>query len=281
MGSLHRCNELLYDENPGAITTAEECTAWAGVSAPTRAGGLSFGFKWNMGWMRDRLDYMAFDPVYRRWHYHRVTFGMPLSYDEVGHGKGSILARMPGDDWHRFANFRVYYGFMCGPARQEAAVHGPGVCALARARCCRQPQLMASGPRAASRHTDLDPQPQPPLSRGSALHTRDCEPPDTRRISADDRENSLFAWIRAAPGPDPVVVVSNFAPVPRLSYRIARPPAGRRREVLNADAAVYGGSGPGNQGEIRAVRGKLHGLPVSAVILASPLTSVYFPRQPG
>jgi len=241
--------------------------------------------------MHNTHEYMALDAVDRHWHYHRMTFGpfyawtenfaWPLSYDEVGHGEGSILARVPGDDWQRFANLRVYYGFMCGPARQEAAVHGPGVCALARARCCRQPQLMASGPRTASRNSDLDPQPQPPLSRGSALHTRDCECPDIRRISADDRENSLFAWIRAAPGPDPVVVVRIFAPVPRLGYWIGEPPAGRWREVLNTDAAVYGGSGPGNQGEIPAVRGKLHGLPASAVVLVPPLASVYFPRQPG
>ena len=138
---MRRMNELAYGEHPGAMTVAEESTAWPGVSKPTWAGGLGFGYKWNMGWMHDTLEYIG-DPVHRRCHHHDMTFGLlyafsenfvlPLSHDEVVHGKGSLLSQMPGDDWQKFANLRAYYALHVGPSRQEAAVHGPGIRARAR-----------------------------------------------------------------------------------------------------------------------------------------------------
>jgi 1,4-alpha-glucan branching enzyme len=290
VGFLRRCNELVYAENPGAITIAEESTAWAGVSAPTHAGGLGFGFKWNMGWMHDTLDYMALDPVHRRWHHDRMTFGLlyawtenfvlPLSHDEVVHGKGSILARMPGDEWQRFANLRAYYGFMWGQPGKKLLFMGQE---FAQSRewdfaGSLEWWLLDHAPHRGVQTLigDLN-----RLYRTSpALHARDCEPEGFRWITADDRGNSVFAWLRFAPGATPVAVVSNFTPVPRQGYRIGLPHAGRWREVLNTDATVYGGTGLGNQGEILATPDPLHGLPASAAILAPPLASVYFAWEP-
>ncbi len=286
VGFLRSCNELVYAENPGAITIAEESTAWAGVSAPTYAGGLGFGFKWNLGWMHDTLDYMALDPVHRRWHHDRMTFGplyawsenfiLPLSHDEVVHGKGSILARMPGDDWQRFANLRAYYGFMWGHPGKKLLFMGQEFAQQ------REWDFAGSldwwlldhaphrGIQALIR--DLN-----HLYRETpALHARDCEPEGFRWITVDDRDNSVFAWLREAPGTSPVAVVSNFTPVPHPAYRIGLPHPGRWREVLNTDATSYGGSGLGNRGGIWAEAEPLNGLPASATVLAPPLASVYF-----
>jgi len=287
---VRRCNELVYANNPGAVTIAEESTAWDGVSRPTSAGGLGFGFKWNMGWMHDTLAYMALDPVHRRYHHNRMTFGLlyawsenfvlPLSHDEVVHGKGSILNRMPGDEWQRFANLRAYYAFMWGYPGKKLLFMGQefgqgtewnfekgldwhvldhpvhqGVQTLVR---------------------DLN-----RLYRGApALHARDCEPDGFRWINADDAENSVFSWLRFAPDAPPVAVVSNFTPVPRTGYRIGLPHAGTWREVLNTDATDYGGSGVGNASAVRAEPIPADGLPASAEIVAPPLATVYFEWQP-
>ena len=287
---VRRCNELVYANNPGAVTIAEESTAWDGVSRPTSAGGLGFGFKWNMGWMHDTLAYMALDPVHRRYHHNRMTFGLlyawsenfvlPLSHDEVVHGKGSILNRMPGDEWQRFANLRAYYAFMWGYPGKKLLFMGQefgqgtewnfekgldwhvldhpvhqGVQTLVR---------------------DLN-----RLYRGApALHARDCEPDGFRWINADDAENSVFSWLRFAPDAPPVAVVSNFTPVPRTGYRIGLPHAGTWREVLNTDATDYGGSGVGNASAVRAEPIPANGLPASAEIVAPPLATVYFEWQP-
>jgi len=283
---LRRCNEVVYAENPGAITIAEESTAWAGVSAPTHAGGLGFGFKWNLGWMHDTLGYMALDPVHRRWHHDRMTFGLlyawtenfvlPLSHDEVVHGKGSILARMPGDDWQRFANLRAYYGFMWGQPGKKLLFMGQEFAQWREWDFAGSldwwllDHALHRGIQALIR--DLN-----HLYREApALHARDCEPEGFRWITADDRDNSVFAWLRMAPGAPPVAVVSNFTPVPRPGYRIGLPHPGRWREVLNTDATSYGGSGLGNRGEVWAEAEPLHGFPASATILAPPLASVYF-----
>jgi 1,4-alpha-glucan branching enzyme len=290
VGFLRRCNELVYAGHRGAVTIAEESTAWAGVSRPTDAGGLGFGFKWNMGWMHDTLDYMAEDPVHRRWYHDRMTFGLlyawtenfvlPLSHDEVVYGKGSILARMPGDEWQRFANLRAYYGFMWGQPGKKLLFMGQ--------------EFGQSGEWQAAGTLDwwlLDHQPHRGVQAVvrdlnrlycdlPALHARDCESEGFRWIAADDRDNSVFAWLRFAPGAAPVAVVSNFTPVPRHGYRIGLPHAGRWREVLNTDAVAYGGSGLGNQGEVYAGPQPSHFLPASVEILVPPLASVYFVWQP-
>ncbi|RME62537.1 MAG: 1,4-alpha-glucan branching protein GlgB, partial [Alphaproteobacteria bacterium] len=228
---LRRMNELAYGQHPGIMTIAEESTAWPAVSRPTWIGGLGFGFKWNMGWMHDTLKYMHEDPVHRRWHHDKLTFGLlyafsenfvlPLSHDEVVHGKGSILDRMPGDDWQKFANLRAYYGFMWGHPGKKLLFMG---------------QEFGQGREWNHQHSldwhlldihwhrgvqhlvrDLN-----ALYRDlPALHQRDCESGGFEWVEANDPENSVLAWLRhSAGGAPPVLVVSNFTPVPRHGYRI-------------------------------------------------------------
>ncbi|MGL5138851.1 MAG: 1,4-alpha-glucan branching protein GlgB, partial [Beijerinckiaceae bacterium] len=243
---LRNVNTQVYGQHPGAATIAEESTAWPGVSQPVHAGGLGFGFKWNMGWMNDTLVYMGKDPAHRRWHHDKMTFGLlygfsenfvlPLSHDEVVHGKGSILSRMPGDDWQQFANLRAYYGFMWGhpgkkllfmglefAQRQEWNHDSSLDWHLTDAPAHRGVQLLVR---------DLN-----HLHRSiPALHRRDCEAEGFRWIVADDEAQSVLAWLRFADdGSPPVAVVCNFTPVPRASYRIGLPHAGRWREIINTD----------------------------------------------
>jgi 1,4-alpha-glucan branching enzyme len=289
---LRRVNELTYGLHPGTVTIAEESTAWAGVSAPAYAGGLGFGFKWNMGWMHDTLDYMAKDPIHRRWHHDRMTFGLiyafsenfvlPLSHDEVVHGKGSILGKMPGDEWQKFANARAYYGFMWAHPGKKLLFMGQE---FGQHREWNFEQsldwhIIDYWSHAGLRHLVRD------LNRVyrevGALHARDCEAEGFRWIVADDADNSVYAWLRFG-GPDdrPVAVVANFTPVPRHGYRIGLPLAGRWREILNSDAGIYGGSGIGNGGAVLAEPHASHGLPASAAITIPPLATLYLQFDPG
>lgn len=283
---LRRTNALTYETFPGAITIAEESTAWPGVSQPAYAGGLGFGFKWNMGWMNDTLSYMKLDPVYRRWHHNKLTFGsmyafsenfvLPLSHDEVVHGKGSILSRMPGDEWQRFANARAYYGFMWGHPGKKLLFMGQDFGQV-------REWNFDSG-----LEWDLL---QFPLHKGlqtlvrdlnriyrayPALHARDCEGDGFRWIVADDAEQSVFAWLRfGGEGDKPVAVLSNMTSVPRAGYRIGLPAVGRWREILNTDASLYGGSGIGNLGSVSAVLDPRHGYDASAEVTLPPLATVF------
>jgi 1,4-alpha-glucan branching enzyme len=284
---LQQVNELVYSARAGALTIAEESTAWPGVSQPVYSGGLGFGFKWNMGWMHDTLEYIGHDPVHRRWHHDKLTFGLlyafsenfvlPLSHDEVVHGKGSIWARMPGDEWQKFANVRAYFGFMWGH---------PGKKLLFMGQEFGQKQewdfdqeldwhlLDARLPAGLKTFVgDLN-----RLYREiGALHARDCESDGFRWIVADDRDQSVFAWMRFGASRDqPVAIASNFTPVPRLAYRIGLPKPGRWREVLNSDAVSYGGSGCGNFGSVTAEDTPSHGYPYSAEIAIPPLATIYF-----
>ncbi|MBV9221313.1 MAG: 1,4-alpha-glucan branching protein GlgB [Methylobacteriaceae bacterium] len=283
---LRRCNELAYGLHPGTVTIAEESTAWAGVSQPAYAGGLGFGFKWNMGWMHDTLEYMARDPVHRRWHHNKMTFGLlyafsenfvlPLSHDEVVHGKGSIIGKMPGDEWQKFANARAYYGFMWAHPGKKLLFMGQefGQIAEWNFNYSLDWHVLEFWPHAGLKSFVRD------LNRvyraTPALHARDCESEGFRWISADDQENSVYAWLRfGGPGDRPVAVVSNFTPVPRYGYRIGLPHAGRWREILNSDATFYGGSGMGNLGAVSAEPIGAHGLPASAAMLLPPLGTLY------
>ncbi|MFO1049974.1 MAG: 1,4-alpha-glucan branching protein GlgB [Geminicoccaceae bacterium] len=284
---LRRVNELTYGEQAGTMTVAEESTAWPAVSRPTWAGGLGFGYKWNMGWMHDTLEYMGKDPAYRRWHHHQMTFGLlyafsenfvlPLSHDEVVHGKGSILARMPGDAWQQFANLRAYYGFMWGHPGKKLLFMGQE---FAQGAEWNYQQSLDwhllgvgwhLGVQALVRDLNR-------VYRGTpALHAKDCSGDGFAWVEANDSENSVFSWLRfGRPGDPAVLVVANFTPIPRSGYRIGLPSPGTWREIVNTDAAAYGGSGMGNLGAVVAEAVPWHGRPYSAVMTLPPLATLMF-----
>ena len=282
---LKRMNATAYGTHPGIVTIAEESTAWPGVSQPTNTGGLGFGFKWNMGFMHDTLEYMKRDSVHRKYHHNDLTFGLlyaftenfvlPLSHDEVVHGKGSLLQKMSGDDWQKFATLRAYYAFMWGYPGKKLLFMGQEFAQRnewSEARSLDWHELhypSHAGVRTLIR--DLN-----HLYRSTpALHARDCEGEGFSWLIADDAENSVFAWLRRS-GDDqkPVVVVSNFTPVVRENYRIPLPKPGRWIERINTDAMSYGGSGKGNFGAIMAEETWSHGWPASAPMILPPLATV-------
>jgi 1,4-alpha-glucan branching enzyme len=284
---LKRVNHEAYGQNPGIVTIAEESTAFPGVSKPTTAGGLGFGLKWNMGFMHDTLSYLKREPVHRKHHHNELTFGLlyafsenfvlPLSHDEVVHGKGSLLNKMAGDAWQKFAGLRAFYGFMWGyPGKkllfmgQEFAPWGE----WSEARSLDWNLLEQAPHRGVqSLVRDLN-----HVYRGTpSLHARDCEPEGFEWLVADDRENSVFAWARhSGEGRPIVVVVSNFTPVPRQGYALPFPVAGRWREIINTDAHAYGGSGLGNMGAVTAEASPLNGKPAQAQVTLPPLATLYF-----
>ena len=288
---LRAANTLVYAKNPGAMTIAEESTSWPGVSQPVHAGGLGFGFKWNMGWMNDTLSYMGKEPVHRSYEHHKMTFGLvyafsenfvlPISHDEVVHGKGSLLARMPGDDWQKFANLRAYYGFMWGHPGKKLLFMGQEFGQRDEWNFDRALDwhLEAVPEHRGVQHLirDLN-----ALHRAHpALHARDCEADGFQWIVADDAAQSVFAWLRlGGPGQPAIAVVSNLTPVPRESYRIGLPHAGRWREILNTDAQIYGGGGVGNHGSVTAGGQGAHGMKASAEIVAPPLATIYLLYDP-
>ena len=284
---LQRVNQLVYAAHPGAMTIAEESTSWPGVSRPVYAGGLGFGFKWNMGWMHDTLEFMAQDPVHRRWHYDRMTFGLlyafsenfilPLSHDEVVHGKKSIVSKMPGDEWQRFANVRAYYGFMWGHPGKKLLFMGSEFGQTEEWNFDRSLDWHLLQYDVHKGVQDLIRDLNGVYRSRAALHARDCEPDGFRWVVADDHTNSVLAWLRfGEPGDAPVLVVSNFTPVPRHGYRVGLPITGRWAEIVNTDAGRYGGSNLGNLGGVMARSEVSHGLPASAEIVLPPLATLYF-----
>jgi 1,4-alpha-glucan branching enzyme len=283
---LKDLNVLAHATHPGVLMIAEESTTWPGVSRPVDRGGLGFGFKWNMGWMNDTLDYMGREPVHRRHHHDQLTFGLlyaftenfvlPLSHDEVVHGKGAILSRMPGDDWRKFANARAYYGFMWGYPGKKLLFMGQEFGQRGEWNFDQglDWNLLEHAPHAGLRRAVCD------LNRlyreTPALHRRDCEPEGFEWLVVDDKAQSVFAWLRRGdPGDPPVAVICNFTPVPRHGYRIGLPHAGAWREAFNSDAEAYGGSGMGNLGRVTAEPRPSHGLPASAEVTLPPLSAVY------
>jgi 1,4-alpha-glucan branching enzyme len=287
IGFLQRMNQETYGRVPGAMTVAEESTAFPGVSQPTYTGGLGFGFKWNMGFMHDTLEYLKRDPVHRRHHHNELTFGLlyafsenfvlPLSHDEVVHGKGSLLAKMAGDDWQKFANLRAYYAFMWAYPGKKLLFMGQEMAPWTEWSEARSLDwhLLEHAPHRGVQALvrDLN-----HVYRDTpALHARDCEGEGFEWMIADDHENSVFAWVRhGGDGQQPVAVISNFTPVPREGYVLPLPKAGYWREILNTDATLYGGSGRGNLGGVTAAAETSHGKPASARITLPPLATVYF-----
>jgi 1,4-alpha-glucan branching enzyme len=286
---LRRANTQVFARHPHATTIAEESTAWPMVSRPVEWGGLGFGYKWNMGWMHDTLDYMSKDPIHRRHHHGNILFGLhyaffenfilPLSHDEVVHGKRSILGRMPGDQWQRFANLRAYYGFMFGHPGKKLMFMG---CELAQDTEWTHDHSLPWHLLERPEHLgvqrlvrDLN-----RLYRSTpALHQLDCDGAGFEWLISDDANHSVFAWLRK--GRDSkarCVVVVNFTPEVRYNYRVRVPFAGIWREVLNTDAASYGGSNMGNAGTVSAVvtpeSPELH-------LVLPPLAALYFVPETG
>jgi 1,4-alpha-glucan branching enzyme len=279
-------NRAFYGQHKGAITIAEESTSWPGVSLPAHEDGLGFGFKWNMGFVSDTLAYMKTDPVHRRHHHDKMTFGivyafsenfvLPVSHDEVVHGKGSMLTKMPGDDFQQFANLRAYYGLMWGYPGKKLLFMGQE---FAQRREWSEDRALDWSLRGAPAHEGIRTLVRD-LNRlyreKPALHARDCEGEGFRWLIADDIDNSVFAWLRLAPGANPIAVVCNMTPVPRARYRVTAPYDGTWREVMNSDAAIYGGSGQGDLGSVAASGGAMTlMLPPLATIMLEylPLTS--------
>src|SRR5256885_1846079 len=258
---LRRFNEEVYEEHPDVQTVAEESTAWPSVSRPTYVGGLGFGMKWDMGWMNDMWRYMSLDPVYRRFHHGDLTFRMiyafnenfvlPLSHDEVVHGKGSLLGKMPGDDWQKFANLRALFGYMYGQPGKKLLFMG---CEYAQWREWNHDtsidwHLLEYWPHYGVQQwvRDLNNY----YRRTAPLWECDFEHTGFEWIDSHDAENSTISFVRKGNRTNKIVlVVCNFTPVPRLRHRVGVPRGGYWREVLNSDAMFYGGSGTGNMGGI-------------------------------
>ncbi len=287
---LKRVNQKVYEHYPNAMMVAEESTAWPGVSHPVYAGGLGFGYKWNMGWMNDSLRYMSNDPIHRRYHHHDMTFSLlyafnenfvlPLSHDEVVHGKGSLLDKMPGDPWQKFANLRAYYGFMWGHPGKKLLFMG---CEFAQGRewncntsldwhLLDETHWHVGVQRLVKDLNHL-------YTSLPALYFDDCEARGFEWLDADDSGASVFAFARKAHSGF-VVVVSNMTPVLREGYRIGVPKMGFYRERINTDAAIYGGSEKGNAGGVLAESVPSHGRNQSISMILPPLATVFFEWQP-
>jgi len=286
IGFLRRTNQVIGIECPGAVTIAEESTAFPGVSRPPYHGGLGFHFKWNMGWMNDTLKYMQEDPVNRRWHHSKMSFGLiyafsenfvlPLSHDEVVHGKGSILGRMPGDDWQRFANLRAYYGFMwCHPGKKLMFMGQEWGQTTEWNHDAELPWGQLADPRHAGVQAlvrDLNQL----YRQHSALHHLDCDGAGFEWIDAHDAERSVLAWVRRDDRGGEVLVVCNFTPVPRHDFALGVPDSAPAwREALNTDSAYYGGSNLGNGPAALMVQGvPSHGRARSIRLSLPPLATV-------
>jgi 1,4-alpha-glucan branching enzyme len=287
---LQEMNATVYRRSPGVMTIAEESTAWPGVSRPTHLGGLGFGFKWNMGWMHDSLDYMAREPIYRGYHHHQMTFSMvyaysenyvlPISHDEVVHGKGSLLRKMPGDRWQQLANVRAYLAFMWAHPGKQLLFMGQ--------------EFAQESEWSEERSLDwwlLD----LPDHRGvaltvkelnavykatPALWSQDIDQAGFSWIDANDSGGNVFSFLRLAEDGSALACISNFSGQPHESYRLGLPWAGHWREVLNTDAAEYFGSGVGNYGGVDASEDSWHGQPASALLRVPPLGTVWLAGEP-
>jgi 1,4-alpha-glucan branching enzyme len=283
---LRELNEVVHAQEPGTVSAAEESTAWPGVSRPTYLGGLGFGFKWNMGWMHDTLGYFAHDPVHRRYHHHELTFSMlyaftenfilPLSHDEVVHGKGSLLAKMPGDRWQQLANLRALYAYMWAhPGKKLLFMGGE----LAQEHEWSHEGQLDWEVLARPGHTGVQSLVRD-LNRlyrdEPALWEVDFEPAGFRWLEANDAERNVFAFLRlAAGGRRTLACVCNLAPVPREGYRVGLPDGGRWAVALNTDSEAYGGSNAGSLGSVSADAVPWHDQPWSAELTLPPLGALW------
>lgn len=287
---LKQVNRRVYAKYPGAMMIAEESTAWPGVSHPLENGGLGFGFKWNMGWMNDSLRYMERDPLYRQHHHNDMTFSLiysfsenfvlPISHDEVVHGKGSLINKMPGDDWQKFANLRAYYGFMwthpgkkllfmgCEFAQRNEWNHDKSLdWHLLEYKSHKGVQLLIKD----LNHSYRD---------NSALHELDCDGEGFQWLMSQNNQQSIFAYMRQGKkGTPPVLVVANMTPEVYFDYKLGVPLAGEYKECLNTDSAYYGGSNVGNIESLSTIDQPLEGKPYQLSLTIPPLATVIFQYQ--
>jgi 1,4-alpha-glucan branching enzyme len=284
---LKQCTTAITEEFPDTATFAEESTAWPRVTGAVASDGLGFGFKWDMGWMHDALQYQGREPVHRRFHHDEITFRsmyafaeryvLPLSHDEVVHGKGSLLGKMPGDEWQRFANLRLLYGSMWGQPGKKLLFMGGEL--ATNSEWAHEGMLdwnLHDAPDHAGVRrlvSDLN----AVYRREPALHRGDCEPAGFRYVVGDDDTHSVFAWLRLDPlGEAPgILAVANATPAVHYGYRVGVPEAGNWEEILNTDAADYGGSGVGNLGLVVTEAQQWHGFPQSLALTLPPLAVVY------
>ncbi|GAA0632983.1 1,4-alpha-glucan branching protein GlgB [Sporichthya brevicatena] len=288
---LQEMNATVYRRAPGAFTVAEESTAWPGVTRATHLGGLGFGFKWNMGWMHDSLGYVSHDPIHRQYHHHQMTFSMmyaysenyvlPLSHDEVVHGKGSLLGKMPGDRWQKLANLRAYLAFMWAhPGKQLLFMGGEFGQESEWSEGRALDWWLLEHPEHAGLHRLVG-----DLNRvyvaSAELWERDHDPSGFAWIDANDTGSNVFSFLRFAADGSALACVANFANTVHSEYRIGLPYAGRWTEVLNTDAEVYAGSGVGNLGGIDATEVPHHGLPASGCLTLPPLGAVWLRHGPA
>jgi 1,4-alpha-glucan branching enzyme len=285
MEFLRSLNITLYREHPGVLTIAEESTAWPKVSRPTYDGGLGFGFKWNLGWMHDTLGYMSKDPIHRKYHHGDMTFGLvyafdehfilPLSHDEVVHEKRSLLEKMPGDEWQKHANLRLYYGFMYGHPGKKLLFMGSEFGQIREWNHDMQLDwYLLDNPRHAGlQHLVRD------LNRiyrsEPALYRRDDSPDGFQWIDPEDADRSVLSFMRVdRDRANYVVVICNMTPVVRSGYRLGVPDCVGFREILNTDAEIYGGSNVGNAGRLRADPVADRGYPASLNLTLPPLSTL-------
>jgi 1,4-alpha-glucan branching enzyme len=287
---LQRMNEVVHTECPGVLTIAEESTAWPQVTRPPYMGGLGFSLKWNMGWMHDTLQYVSEDPVHRRWHHNELTFSLlyafhenfvlPLSHDEVVHGKGSMLNKVPGDAWQRFATLRLLYAYMWGHPGKKMLFQGLD---------------LGQGDEWTERRSIDWHLLQYPFQSGlqrcvadiqrvyrsnPSLYEVDFDWQGFQWLESHDNENSVFAFLRRGHDPnDMLVVVSNFTPVPRYGYRVGVPTGGPWREILNTDSSLYEGGNVGNAGQVWAEDEPWGSQPHSLCLTLPPLGAIYL--RPG
>ncbi len=284
---LRRLNEIAHGRNPGALVIAEESTAWPAVSRPVYTGGLGFGFKWNMGWMHDTLDYFTKDPIHRKYHHNNLTFGflyawsenfiLPISHDEVVHGKRSLMDKMPGDLWQKAANLRCLLAYMWSHPGKKLLFMGGEFGQFHEWNCDGSLQWDLLQWKDHQGIQNLVRDLNRLLKTNPALYEADSDPIGFQWIDANNADNNIVSFLRRSPETGKnLVCVGNFAPVPRHGFRVGLPIAGVWREALNTDAALYGGSNVGNNGAAHAENVPWNGQPYSAVITLPPLGVLWF-----